>query len=109
DLHGHTFVAEYRLLISAVQSSAPGIQRETLQIRDVDGQLYGSFDRQQSATSEVQHWRPGPLAPKAFNQARESLSFVRQDAALLGAIGIQPFLDLAEGIRSMGFHNFHPG
>jgi predicted ATPase len=32
----------------------------------------------------------------------------RADRLLLGVIGSQPFIDLAEGMRSAGFFNFHP-
>jgi predicted ATPase len=32
----------------------------------------------------------------------------RPDRLLLGVIGSQPFIDLAEGIRSAGFYNFNP-
>jgi predicted ATPase len=32
----------------------------------------------------------------------------RPDRLLLGMVGSQPFIDLAEGIRSIGCYNFHP-
>jgi predicted ATPase len=32
----------------------------------------------------------------------------RPDRLLLGVIGSQPFIDLADGLRSAGFFNFHP-
>jgi predicted ATPase len=49
-------------------------------------------------TTETVRW---PIYPTLFNP-------YRPDRLFLGVIGDQPFIDLADGVRSSEFFNFHP-
>lgn len=106
DLEGRTFVVKYNLELSA-GSSNYSISNETVEIRDEITRSFASFEAQGGI---VTSWRSysDSTEPLPSPHSRELLSAFRPDHSLLGMIGTQPFIDLAEGLRTMGFYNFHP-
>jgi predicted ATPase len=107
DFTGKAFEATYRLECSTGRHSTPTISRESLEISDDTKRLRGGFEVHNGI---IQGWRSKPdlLAPLPVPHSSELLSVHRPDFPLLAVLGTQPFLELGEGLRSMGFYNFHP-
>jgi len=107
DLTGRTFHATYRLEFTAGPHSAATISRERLEIHDEPRQLTGGFEVHNGI---IQSWRlvADSPAPLSLPPSVELLSVHRPAFPLLAVLGKQPFVELGEGLRSMGFYNFHP-
>ena len=121
DLSGRNFVATYLLQVSAREHATPLIRREKLDLRDETGELTGGFDLQRhpmvptnnlppglNLFLDVLNWRGSAAWPSPTKSTPEGSSSHRSDQTLLGAIGFSPFVDLGDGLRWMGFYNFHP-
>lgn len=127
NLEGHHFTARYFVEIVSVQNGPPAIKRETLDIVDDSTNEKGGFDSRRYVHSprpaksekngggglviggaDVLHWKRGPAWSKLAIEALSGVAPQRADLCLLSVIGLQPFLELSEGLRYMGFYNFHP-
>jgi predicted ATPase len=130
NLDGRRFVARYLLQVSGGEHVSPIIRREMLDLTDESGILVGGYDLQRGSadvphlksgkrkqnpldpseieSEDVLHWRRGLGIDISSKQADEVLSTQRHDHCLLALIGVQPFIDFADRIRSMGFYNVHP-
>jgi predicted ATPase len=126
-LEGHAFSARYSLQVVGGHNSPPVIRREWLDVTDKTTNEKGGFDVQRPVSqapaaksdkkegaivlgggATVLHWKAGNAWSTAFRQALSTLSPQRSDLPLLAVLGFQPFLELSEGLRFMGFYNFHP-
>jgi predicted ATPase len=107
DLTGISFTATYRLEFATGPHSVPVIRTELLDIRDETRQLDGGFEVRGGI---IQRWQtePDSSPPLSLPHVVELLAFQRPEFPLLSVIGTQPFVELGEGLRSMGFYNFHP-
>jgi len=127
NLEGHRFVAHYSLQLAGGPNCFPTIQKETLELTDEITGEKGGFDLRRSdvhSTTSVNEKQPGGLAFRdaigallwkggnswsdSFKQAGIPGLPPRSDYCFLSVIGFQPFLNLAEGLRSMGFYSFYP-
>jgi predicted ATPase len=106
DLQGHSFVANYRVELTNNQHSLPTIARESLEIVDEATGSMAGFEVDSGIITRFRSKLDSPPLPIAHSQELQAIS--RLDHLLLGFIGIQPFIDLADGLRFMGFYNFHP-
>ncbi len=102
DLAGVAFTATYSLEFSAGPHSVPVIGKEVLELEDESRQLSAGFEVQNGI---IQRWRSGPLQ---MPHSVELLRIHQPDFPLLAVIGMQPFVDLGESLRWMGFYNFIP-
>lgn len=133
DLTGRNFVAKYLVKIAG-GPGAPAIRREKLELTDEKGELAEGtgFDLNRGSVRTPQEWaaikasknssggivfvgsadyigwRGIPGFPPVTEHSAEALSRTRRDQTMLGAIGYSPFLDVGDGLRCMGFYNFHP-
>jgi predicted ATPase len=107
DLTGVSFIATYRLECAPGPHSIPTISREALEIADETNRLSAGFEVEGGILTR---WRSKPDSPGPLDlpHSRELLSVARPEQPLLRMIGTQPFVDLGEGLRWMGFYNFHP-
>jgi predicted ATPase len=107
DLTGRTFQAIYHLEFSPGPQSAVIISREKLEIYDETKQLSGGFEVHNGI---IQPWEPEPdsLSALSLPHITELLSVHRPTFPLLAVLGKQPFVEIGEGLRSMGFYNFNP-
>lgn len=107
DFTNQSFSATYRLEISPGPHSIPIISKESLDIADETKRLRGGFEVENGIVSR---WRskPDSSEPLSLPHSRELLSIRRPDFPLLAVIGTQPFLELGESLRLMGFYRFHP-
>lgn len=127
NLEDHRFSARYSLQIVDGRNSPPLIRREVLDLTDEATHERGGFDLQRhvpqrpaprsgkenggiviSGGVDMLHWKGGNVWSAASKQAINTLPPQRSDLSLLALIGFQPFLELSEGLRFMGFYNFHP-
>ncbi len=127
NLEGHRISARYSLQIVGGRNSPPVIRRESLDLTDEATHEKGGFDLHRhvpqppvprsgkgnggigiSDGADVMHWKGGNVWSDASKQAISTLSPQRSDLCLLAVIGFQPFLELSEGLRFMGFYSFHP-
>ncbi len=127
NLTGHDFSARYSVEIVVHRNSPPFIRRESLDLADQATGEKGGFSLQRSTPQlgpsrsregnggialgdgvSIVHWKGGNAWSDAFRQAMSTLAPQRTDLCLLGLIGFQPFLELSEGVRFMGFYSFHP-
>jgi predicted ATPase len=107
DLSGVSFTATYSLEFSTGPHSAPVISRESVDIADETGRLSGGFAVHDGI---VEQWGTEPGFSHALGHPKERRFPLmhRPDFPLLSVIGTQPFVDLGEGFRWMGFYNFVP-
>jgi predicted ATPase len=101
-----SFTAKYRLECLAQMQTPPAISSEALEITDETNRLVG-FNVQKGAITRFRS-RLGLSEPSDLPDLALLKSLARHEQPLLGMIGIQPFVDLGDGLRSMGFYNFHP-
>ena len=107
NLEGVTFSTTYRLEVSADARSTPTISREVLEIADTSHEYHGRF---QAHNGILERERKKPRSGKALPlpHSRDLLGISRPGFPLLSLIGTQPFIDLADGLRTMRFYNFQP-
>jgi predicted ATPase len=103
DLQGQRFVARYRLKLTKGRWSAYGVEEEALDILLPTGEVYAHYGTEKGGGSI--RWREIPDPVYRFQSLPPTH---RSDFPLLGFLGIQPFIDLADGFRWMGFYNFSP-
>ncbi len=127
NLEGHHFTARYSFQIVGGRNSPSVIRRESLDLTDEATHERGGFDLQRHVPeppsprsgkepggliirggADVLHWKGGNVWSDASKLVTTTLSPQRSDLCLLALIGFQPFLELSEGLRFMGFYNFHP-
>jgi predicted ATPase len=128
NLKGHRFSARYALQIEGRGSALPVIRREILDLTDESDNQTGGFDLQRitmppspastkqngpdgiplGASGNFLTWNGGTGWSAALTDASQALSPQRSDLCLLSVIGLQPYLELSEGLRFMGFYNFLP-
>ncbi|HEY7312457.1 MAG TPA: AAA family ATPase [Gemmataceae bacterium] len=103
---GKLFTARYDLeLADDVGTAPPIIVKESLDVFDETGGLGAGFEVQ---GGNVWKWKSEPDTIQPLNHPSSLLGLIRPDYPLLSAIGAQPFLDVANGLRWMGCYNFHP-
>jgi predicted ATPase len=108
NLTGHSFVARYVLELAADQHALAAIEREALELVDQATGFAAGFEVREGAVTKFRS-KPDSGLPLPVPQPGELLlSATRPDHLLVGFIGTQPFLELADGLRFMGFYNFHP-
>jgi predicted ATPase len=107
DLTGVTFTANYRLECAAEPLSAPTISRESLEIADETHRLNTGFEAEGGIITRERSLPDSP-EPLRLPHSWKLLSVSRPDQPLLRMLGMQPFIDLGDGLRWMGFYNFHP-
>jgi predicted ATPase len=127
NLAGHSLSARYTLQVVGGQNFPPVVLRESLDLTDETTNETGGFDLRRSVPQSptpkndnknegivisggesLLHWKGGNVWSVASRQEISTLSPQRSDLCLLAVIGLQPFLELSEGLRFMGFYNFHP-
>ena len=105
NLVGVSFTATYGLTLSTGPQSIPAIIHESLTITDsANNSIYG-FDVDNGI---IRRWLPVDTAAPDSSSHPRDLAIQRPDLPLLAVLGNQPYLELAEGLRSMAFYNFHP-
>lgn len=105
DFTGLCFTATYRLECSGTGThSIPTISRESL---EMVGSMEGGFEVQNGIINKW-HSTPAGCAPLAALTVPPQFPRTRSDLPLLAMLGNQPFVDVGEGLRSMGFYNFYP-
>src|SRR5262249_31974694 len=92
-------VARYGLTISANQGTQPLSVREVLSCEDV---TQGRVEQFKADQGEVK-WLADGVSPVSSRFARFAA-----DHLCLGVLREPPFLELADGLRYMGIHTFHP-
>ncbi|MCI0464086.1 MAG: AAA family ATPase [Gemmataceae bacterium] len=112
--------ALYRVRVSLTPRKQLEVEHEELRIDDLThGKGCGfTATRGQIAWEGLEDFRGGEGFTRAPNVGNPTVGGSRQypyffdqyrpDRLLLGVIGSQPFISLAEGIRSIGCFNFHP-
>lgn len=112
DLASQEFAATYTLIIDGDGNAVPVITREDLELTDCQGAPADGYKISRAGTgenySDTLQWRDGVSTSAASKRANQQVSPHRRDHTLLGAIGFQPFLDVADGLRFMAFYNPHP-
>jgi predicted ATPase len=121
NLEGHSFSARYSLHITGDEHAAPVILVENLDITDNTAKQTGGFDLRRTHSpslkpgmsgtefsNDVLSWNGANAWTTASAEAIQSLSVQRSDSCFLEMLGFQPFLELSEGLRSLGLYNFHP-
>jgi predicted ATPase len=103
NLEGNSFTARYRITCAARPHVAPTISEESLVITDDTNQLTAGFEASEEKV-EARRSSGGISLPHTW----ELLSLARPDQPRLGMIGTQPFIDLGDRLRWMGFYNFRP-
>lgn len=100
-------IATYRLLLNAEENSPPTIAREVLDLQLRPGHAEAGFE---VAGGVIERWTsvPGGSPRADLPHSSKLLGVVRPDSPLLGMIGTHPFNRLGDGLRTMGFYNFHP-
>lgn len=108
-LEGHRFSARYRVVVAGGDQGPPIVQKEVLDLTDETAHQKGGFDLQRHPPyANVLNWKGDSASATAFREAFKVLLPQRADVCLLSMIGFQPFLELSEGLRLMGFYNFNP-
>lgn len=125
NLEGRHFTARYAVEIVSGSNAPAAIRRETLDIVDDATSEIGGFDSQPylpppksekengggpifGSGANVVHSKRGPAWSNIARLVFNGIAPQRTDFCLLSVIGRQPFLELSEGLRYMGFYNFHP-
>lgn len=107
NLEGVSFLATYRLKISADNHSLPILRKESLDIADTTNTYRGGFVAHEG---DIERWRKtsesGHVLP--LPRSRDLSSIARPGFTLLGSIGPQPFVDLADALRTMKCYNLQP-
>jgi predicted ATPase len=100
-------VALYRLHLNAEGSTLPKITHEALEVRCQPELLQAGFE---VVNGVIERWSSAPnkSSPLDLPRSLQLLDVVRTDRPLLGQIGSPPFIRLSDGLRYMGFYNFHP-
>jgi predicted ATPase len=97
--HAAEYVALYGMTLSANQANQPLSVREVLHFEDGTGNRVGRFEVSHGEAKWAENGAAMPSGGRAV---------VPPDHLYLGVLGEPPFLELADGLRYMGIHNFHP-
>jgi predicted ATPase len=106
NLEGQSFIADYRLELAEGSQNVPTIAREYLTISDTANQPIIYFES--NGDGSAINWRSFSNSPLTFETGQIVQISPRPGVTLLGSLGVQPFLDLAAGLDSMGIYNLHP-
>jgi predicted ATPase len=100
------YSATFCLEISREEGSGtPIISRESLEISDEMQQGRGGYEIEDGV---VTRWQSESASALGLPHSLELIRAFRPGFPLLSVLGFQPFVDLGEAIRWMGFYNFHP-
>ncbi len=102
-----TATALYSLTLTSEALSGPAIARESLEVSCHPGGLRAGYELESGVLSSYRA-TPESQPPIALPHSAALLDKVRVDRPLLAAVGSQPFVGLADGIRLMGFYSIHP-
>lgn len=111
DLRGQRFLARYSVELVRSQQSVPMIRKEQVSFTDDTGRQKRGFRLDHAMASPdfaVLVFDPGGDRPPTERMAPEVIGTWQPDAALLGRLGMSPFIDLADSLRWMGFYNVQP-
>jgi predicted ATPase len=107
NLEGKQFVAKYSLELSADAHGIPVLAGEELVICD-DTQAIAARYKIQGETLQ-ENWSSPDCSKYPVRPFSEEVRAVyRPGQQLLRVLGSQPCIELADGLRHMGFYNFHP-
>jgi hypothetical protein len=105
-LSGSPQLATYRVELSAEKNAAPIITTESVEITDQTTHFDASF---LVRDGNIHKWKSKPETPGEPDIPHPSVLFtLYRDRLFLSVIGTRRFVDLAEGLRWMGFYNFCP-
>ncbi len=107
NLKVYSFTAKYTLELTADQHSLTTVAREALELVDETTKLTAGFEARGGVITRFRS-KPDSALPLPVPPSGELLSAARPDHLVVGFIGTQPFLEVADGLRFMGFYNFHP-
>jgi predicted ATPase len=106
NFQGNSFLATYNLELVGGATAAPTIEREALVIRNEVTNALAEFEVKAGIITRERS-TPRTSIPVPLPHSRELFTVYRPDLPLLSVIGSQPFIDMGEGLRAMGFYNFH--
>ncbi len=107
-LEGFTFNGIYGFVIEAGSNDLPMVLREYLRFPDQGSPAKFGFEANRGRVSYNWKITSEPTTGPFIDPPEIKFNPSRTDRLFLSAIGSQPFVEVADGLRFTGFYNFQP-